>query len=448
MTMHSNNEKRPSDLRRRAEAILEGQGEALDDLNPEEMKSVIHELHVHRIELEMQNEELRDTQKALEDIRSHYARLYNRAPVGYVIIDSSGIIQQANETLARLLGKEAADLQGKAFTDFLADDDAGVFRSRFKSFFGNPSGKRMEVRLATSPSGFLYTLIEGAPHVESPVARSLPHDQLLMTITDITDRRAAEMELESALEGSRRREEEVSALLKGARAVLEQEDFQTTARKVFNICSELIGATSGYVALLSDDGSENEVLFLESGGLPCDVDPELPMPIRGLRSEAYEKGIPVYHNDFMNSQWIAYMPEGHVVLNNVMFAPLILRGKTVGIIGIANKPTDFTENDARLAGGFGELAAIALQKGRQLDERNQMEVERLKLIGELKEALSNVKQLSGLLPICMHCKKIRDDQGYWNQLESYISKHSEALFSHGLCPACAKKYYPQYHLSE
>jgi hypothetical protein len=202
------------------------------------------------------------------------------------------------------------------------------------------------------------------------------------------------------------------------------------------------------VALLSDDGSENEVLFLESGGLPCDVDPELPMPIRGLRSEAYEKGIPVYHNDFMNSHWLAYMPEGHVVLNNVMFAPLILQGKTVGIIGIANKPTDFTENDARLAGGFGELAAIALQKGRQLDERKRIEKERLDLIDELKEALADVKQLSGLLPICMHCKKIRDDQGYWNQLESYISKHSEALFSHGLCPACAKKYYPQYHLSE
>ena len=56
---------------------------------------------------------------------------------------------------------------------------------------------------------------------------------------------------------------------------------------------------------------------------------------------------------------------------------------------------------------------------------------------ELQEALSRVKELSGLLPICMTCKKIRDDQGYWNQLESYISLHSEALFSHGYCPECA-----------
>ncbi|WP_224984422.1 response regulator [Geomonas agri] len=56
---------------------------------------------------------------------------------------------------------------------------------------------------------------------------------------------------------------------------------------------------------------------------------------------------------------------------------------------------------------------------------------------ELQAALSRVKELSGLLPICMTCKKIRDDQGYWNQLESYISEHSEALFSHSYCPECA-----------
>jgi len=55
---------------------------------------------------------------------------------------------------------------------------------------------------------------------------------------------------------------------------------------------------------------------------------------------------------------------------------------------------------------------------------------------ELEEALNKVKELSGLLPICMMCKKIRDDKGYWNQLESYISEHSEVLFSHGICPDC------------
>ena len=62
---------------------------------------------------------------------------------------------------------------------------------------------------------------------------------------------------------------------------------------------------------------------------------------------------------------------------------------------------------------------------------------------ELTEALANVKTLKGLLPICASCKKIRDDQGYWTQIESYIYKHSDAEFSHGICPDCAKKLYPE-----
>ncbi len=60
----------------------------------------------------------------------------------------------------------------------------------------------------------------------------------------------------------------------------------------------------------------------------------------------------------------------------------------------------------------------------------------------LSEGLGRVKTLKGLLPICTSCKKIRDDQGYWNQLEIYIREHSEADFSHGLCPECVKKFYP------
>ncbi len=68
--------------------------------------------------------------------------------------------------------------------------------------------------------------------------------------------------------------------------------------------------------------------------------------------------------------------------------------------------------------------------------------EKEKLIGELKEALAKVKTLSGLLPICSSCKKIRDDKGYWNQIETYIRERSEADFTHGICPKCAKMLYP------
>jgi PAS domain S-box-containing protein len=83
---------------------------------------------------------------------------------------------------------------------------------------------------------------------------------------------------------------------------------------------------------------------------------------------------------------------------------------------------------------------------RDITERKRVEEERDKLVAKLQKALSEVKTLRGFLPICSHCKKIRDDKGYWGQIESYIHEHSDAEFSHGICPECAEKYYPEMDL--
>jgi hypothetical protein len=73
----------------------------------------------------------------------------------------------------------------------------------------------------------------------------------------------------------------------------------------------------------------------------------------------------------------------------------------------------------------------------------QADQEKSEIIAQLQKALEEVKTLSGFLPICASCKKIRDDKGYWNQIEAYISEHSEAEFSHGICPECLEKLYPE-----
>ena len=79
---------------------------------------------------------------------------------------------------------------------------------------------------------------------------------------------------------------------------------------------------------------------------------------------------------------------------------------------------------------------------RDITERKLLENEKEKLISDLTEALSKVKALEGILPICASCKMIRDENGAWNQIETYIRDRSEAQFSHGICPDCAKKLYP------
>ncbi len=83
---------------------------------------------------------------------------------------------------------------------------------------------------------------------------------------------------------------------------------------------------------------------------------------------------------------------------------------------------------------------------RDITRRRLAEEAREKLIGELEDALEKIKKLSGMLPICASCKNIRDDEGYWQRIEQYISEHSEAIFTHGICPECIKKLYPK-HIS-
>lgn len=80
-----------------------------------------------------------------------------------------------------------------------------------------------------------------------------------------------------------------------------------------------------------------------------------------------------------------------------------------------------------------------------ITKRKEIEADREKLIQKLQDALDKIKVLRGIIPICASCKKIRDDKGYWNQIESYIREHSEAEFSHGICPDCAKKLYPEFY---
>jgi hypothetical protein len=75
-------------------------------------------------------------------------------------------------------------------------------------------------------------------------------------------------------------------------------------------------------------------------------------------------------------------------------------------------------------------------------DRKRTEDERDALIAELKKTLAEVKTLKGIIPICTSCKKIRDDKGYWNQVEAYIRDHSDAEFTHGICQECVEKLYP------
>lgn len=87
----------------------------------------------------------------------------------------------------------------------------------------------------------------------------------------------------------------------------------------------------------------------------------------------------------------------------------------------------------------------ALETLEDITDRKQAEQQREKVIHDLQEALKKINTLRGLIPICANCKKIRDDKGYWNNVESYIHSHADVEFTHGICPDCMKKLYPDYY---
>jgi CheY-like chemotaxis protein len=93
-------------------------------------------------------------------------------------------------------------------------------------------------------------------------------------------------------------------------------------------------------------------------------------------------------------------------------------------------------------------SALLLRSIQYSIERLKIVREKEKLIADLQDAMAQIQTLSGMLPICANCKSIRNDKGYWERLESYIAKHSKAEFTHGICPECMKKLYPEYTVDD
>jgi PAS domain S-box-containing protein len=197
-------DKPPSadNLRERAEALL---AKSSDVFQPEDIKDVntlAHELAVHQAELELQNEELRTTQLALQQTRDRYAALFENAPVGYVVLDAAGIIRQTNATWRSMLGRPDQDFRDTAFADTLLEEDASIFLSRFRTFFRNPAEKQIVVRIKRCGAEPFYGQIEAAPRdadTDSGASAATPWE-LLVIVSDITARKQAEEALRASEE--------------------------------------------------------------------------------------------------------------------------------------------------------------------------------------------------------------------------------------------------------
>ncbi|MEW8209955.1 MAG: EAL domain-containing protein, partial [Candidatus Thiodiazotropha taylori] len=140
-------------MRERAEQIAQRRQRITYEKKLADRDRLLQDLHVHQIELELQNEELRQSQAKLEFTHQQYLDLYNEAPVGYASLDDSGLIIRSNQMLASMLGMEKYSLTGKALAEFMLPIDQNIFRSRFNAFVKQPQDKHIDVRFKVGDKG-------------------------------------------------------------------------------------------------------------------------------------------------------------------------------------------------------------------------------------------------------------------------------------------------------
>ncbi len=214
-------------------------------------------------------------------------------------------------------------------------------------------------------------------------------------------------------------------------------------KEINDFCLEeairLTNSRIGYLAFLNDDETILSMYSWSKEAMKqCGIsDKKFDYKVfeTGLWGEAVRKRKPIITNDYQSSTSLKKgYPKGHIEIVRHMNIPVFADDRIVAVAGVGNKEGNYDDSDIR-------QLTLLMNYMWWLNQRKNKEDERKRLILDLQNALSEIKKLQGIIPICSKCKKIRDDKGYWNQIESYIQRHSEAEFSHSMCPDCSDKLY-------
>jgi PAS domain S-box-containing protein len=321
--------------------------------------------------------EARKAQKAVENGRSFTLDALNAISDVFTIADENGVIYQWNQALTDITGYTDEEISTMHKVDFFSPEDYRNLSEAVQAVARTGETKRIEVSLLTKdgraiPYEFNGSLIKDSEGNVLGIAG---------TGRDVSDRKRAEEALHNVIRETNERREEITALLQSARLVLEHREFQEAAREVFYLCWQLVGAEAGFIALLGEEGAESRTILIEPEALRESMEVVATMPVQSLVTPAFMAGRSVYENDFSQDKYAHEMPEGHFKVENILYAPLLIESKAVGMIGFANKPGGFTGRDSLMASAFGEVASIALRNSQTMEMLRNSE-ERFRSVAE------------------------------------------------------------------
>ena len=227
-------------------------------------------------------------------------------------------------------------------------------------------------------------------------------------------------QLESSMKESEANVERLESLL----ALSQMEHVSEKEIREFALESvvSLTRSVAGYLHFVDDEEKTINLVSWSTGALKlCSAVKTLHYPVdkAGVWADSIRLRKPVMHNDYQNMQGKKGYPEGHFPVIRHLGVPIFDEEKIVAVAGVANKKSLYDVYDLKQTMLFMNSMWTILKQ---------------------KKSLEEIKILQGLIPMCMVCKNIRNDKGAWDQLEKYISEHSDAKFTHGICPDCLKKH--------
>ena len=376
--------KHVDDLRKRAGKKIPRSADSTGKMSTPEIQKLVHELRVHQIELEMQNEALRESQADTAESQYKYSELYDFAPVGYFTLDRKGHIIEANVTGAILLDTEKRSLAKQPFQRFIVPGHLSIFQSHLQKTQETQSKQICKLKLTGKDGTPFDALIDTIAVIDGEGK----FDHYRSSVTDITEITKAEALRESEIK------------YRG-----------------------LYESTQDGIAMTDIKGSiiECNRAFLDMLGYTE----------KEMKNITYRQTTPVKWHDM----------ERNIVINKILktgysdaYEKEYIR-KDGTAFPVSMRVWAIKDEAGNITGMWGIVRDITERKRAE----EALEEERRRL----QQALDEVRTLRGIVPICSNCKKIRDDKGYWNQVEKYVSDHTEARFSHGICPDCLEKLYPQ-----
>ncbi len=331
-----------SDLRQNAEEVLAGQAprspEDIAALSPEEIQRTLHELRVHQIELEMQNEELRAAQAALEASRARYFDLYDLAPVGYFTLSEKGLILEANLTAATLLNVARGALVKQPLTRFILPDDQDIYYRHSKQLFETGQPQVCEMRMQRTDSPPFWARIEATAAQDPdgvPICRS--------AISDITEQKRAQETL--ALNALRKQ-----TLLD--LHLMMNESQSATLEFVLEGIQEACGSQFSFIGLMDETESFMTIRAWSKDTMAqcSSMDKPIHFPISeaGLWGDCVRQRKVVTINDYETpSPGKKGYPAGHVPIRRFLSVPIFDGKKIVAVAAVANKKEPYTQDDDR-----------------------------------------------------------------------------------------------------